>query len=183
VVTSGDYGLLSAKERTAVMAGNRLSFRRIPVAALTGAHLVVVDDIKVTGAHQRCLAAATEPLPLASRTFIHVAALAAPESASGDPTVEDRLNHAEVSTLADLAPIVTAAGFAWNVRVCKFLLAAGNRDDLSSFLRGMPDAFVRELHDNSIGDGYHAMDAYRPSHLLVGAELRRRVERPAEAFR
>jgi phosphoribosyl transferase-like protein len=183
VVTSGDYGLLSAEDRTTVMAANRLSFHRIPVATLAGAHLVVVDDIKVTGAHQRCLATATDPFPLASRTFTHIAALAVPERAAVDPTVEDRFNHAQVSTLADLAPIVTASGFTWNVRVCKFVLGAANRADLPVFLRHLPDAFVRGLHDHSVSDGYHAMDAYRPSHLLVGAELRRRAKQPVEAGR
>ena len=172
VVTSGDYGLLTAEDRTTVMAANRLSFHRIPVTALTGAHLVVVDDFRATGAHQRCLATATDPLPLASRTFTHIAALAAPDRTAVDPTVEDWFNHAEVGTLADLAPIVTASGFTWNVRVCKFLLAAANRAELPAFLRRMPDEFVRDLHNHSVSDGYHAMDAYRPSHLLVSADCK-----------
>lgn len=143
-MTSGDYGRLSAEQRRTIMAANRLSFHRVPATALPGAHLVVVDDLKVTGAHQRCLAAATDALPLASRIFTHIAALPAHGGMTIDPRLEDRFNHVDVSTLADLAPIVTASGFTWHVRVCKVLLTAANRADLPTFLRQMPDAFVRE---------------------------------------
>ena len=88
--------------------------------------------------------------------------------------MEDALNHAAVKTLGDLAPIVRAADFAWNVRACKFLLNPANRGDLPRFLAGMPDWFVRDLQRNSSRDGYARMDAYAGSHAIVRAELGRR---------
>jgi hypothetical protein len=45
------------------MADNALSFGRFRPDQVCGAHLIVVDDVKVTGAHQRCLIRA-------SRTFV-----------------------------------------------------------------------------------------------------------------
>ncbi len=176
-VASGDYGTLSAAARARLMAANALSFDRLrPCAA--GAHLIVVDDVKVTGAHQHCLLLASDMLPLGSRMFVHVAAVQ-DAGARLDPTLEDRLNHAFVRSLGELADIATAADFSWNVRVCKFLLSPPNRRGLTSFLAGMPDHFVRALHRNSLIDGYAGMAAYRPSHAIVRRELSSRGEPPA----
>ena len=124
--SSGDYGTLSAEARTRLMAANALSFDRLRPHA-DGAHLIVVDDVKVTGAHQRCLTRASETVPLGSRTFAHIAAFDGAGTQRPDPALEDRLNHAAISTLDDLAGIVGDSDFTWNVRVCKFLLCPANR--------------------------------------------------------
>lgn len=171
--SAGDYGTLSAQARDRSMAANSLSFDRFWSHQVRGAHLIVVDDVKVTGAHQRCLTRASEALPLGSRTFLYVAAFAG----YVDPTVENTLNHSVVKTLGDLAEIVLADDFAWNVRVCKFLLNQDNRGDLPRFLAGMPGWFVRDLHRNSVRDGYAGMGAYAASHAIVRAELDRRAGR------
>jgi hypothetical protein len=174
---AGDYGTLSAQARDLLMAANVLSFRRFRSAPVRDAHLLVVDDVRVTGAHQRCLMRASEQLPLAGRTFLYIAAFPGPPNGC-DPTQEDALNHAAVKSLDDLAGIVEAGDFAWNVRVCKFTLSPANRGDLPRFLRGMPDWFVRGLHRNSSRDGYARMGHYAPSHAIIRAELSRRTGKP-----
>lgn len=171
----GDYGTLSAPARDRQMAANALSFRRFKPAQVRDAHLLVIDDVRVTGAHQRCLIRVSEELPLASRTFIYIAAFPGPSDGCFDPTQEDALNHAAVKTLDDLAAIVEADDFAWNVRVCKFVLNPANYDGLARFLRTMPGWFVRDLHRNSCRDGYARMAPYAPSHAVVGAELSKRA--------
>jgi hypothetical protein len=171
--SAGDYGTLPAEARARLMAANALSFDRLRPYA-DGAHLIVVDDVKVTGAHQRCLTRASETLPLGSRTFLHIAAFDGAGAERLDPALEDRLNHAVISTLDDLASLARDSDFTWNVRVCKFLLGPANRGQLPSFLIRMADRFVRELRHNSLIDGYARMDAYRESHAIVQRELRRR---------
>jgi hypothetical protein len=184
--SAGDYGTLSAQARDQLMAANALSFRRFKPAQVRGAHLLVVDDVRVTGAHQRCLMRASEALPLAARAFLYVADFAG-SSPSGtgdgrlDPALEDALNHAAVKTLDDLAAIVEAGDFTWNVRACKFALNPGNRGELPRFLRRMPGWFVRGLHRNSRDDGYARMPGYAPSHAVVRAELTRRSRSPLVA--
>jgi hypothetical protein len=179
--TAGDYGTLSAQARDLHMAANLLSFRRFPPAQVRGAHLLVVDDVRVTGAHQRCLTRASEALPLAGRTFLYIAAFPGQPSGCFDPAQEDALNHAAVKTLDDLAEIVEAEDFAWNVRVCKFTLSPANQGELPRFLRRMPDWFIRDLHRNSCRDGYARMAPYAPSHALVRAELSVRSGGPLAA--
>lgn len=167
--SAGDYGTLSATARDRHMAANALSFRRFGPDQVLDAHLVVVDDVRVTGAHQRCLMRASDDLPLLTRTFLYIAAFAG----AADPTQEDALNHAAVKTLGDLAQIIEAGDFAWNVRVCKFVLSPLNRADLPRFLGRMPGWFVRGLHRNSARDGYAAMSLYAPSHAVVTTALGR----------
>lgn len=176
--TAGDYGTLSAQARDLHMAGNTLSFRRFRPEQVRGAHLLVVDDVRVTGAHQRCLMRASEALSFAARAFLYIAAFPGQLGKCFDPAQEDALNHAAVKTLDDLAEIVEAEDFAWNVRVCKFTLSPANHGELPRFLRRMPDWFIRDLHDNSRRDGYARMAPYAPSHALVRAELRARAGRP-----
>jgi hypothetical protein len=175
---AGDYGTLSAQARDRRMAANVLSFRRFPPEQVRGAHLLVVDDVQVTGAHQRCVIRASEAMPFLARTFLYIACFRHPASGCFDPTQEDALNHAAVRTLRDLAGIVADGDFSWNVRVCKFVLHQANRRGLPRFLAEMPGWFVRELHRNSCRDGYARMASYAPSHELVRAELARRHGRP-----
>lgn len=180
-LSAGDYGVLSARARSRLMAGNALSFRRFAAAQLRDAHLLIVDDVRVTGAHQRCVMRATEKLPIAARTFLYIASFKRPADGRFDPTGEDALNHAAVKTLDDLAAIVESGDFAWNVRVCKFVLSPANIAELPRFLRRMPGWFIRGLLRNSRQDGYARMDPYAASHALVRAELGRRSGQPAGA--
>jgi hypothetical protein len=176
--SAGDYGTLSAQARDRSMATNILSFRRFQPDQVRNAHLLIVDDVRVTGAHQRCLMRASEELPLVARTFLYIASFSSPVDGCFDPTQEDALNHAAIKTLDDLAGIVEASDFAWNVRVCKFILNPVNYGDLPRFLRRMPGWFVRDLHRNSCRDGYSRMAPYTASHAAVCAELSRRSRRP-----
>jgi hypothetical protein len=175
--SAGDYGTLSAQARDRRMAANVLSFRRFRPDQVRGAHLLVVDDVQVTGAHQRCVMRASEDMPFLARTFLYIACFR-PAGSRFDPTLEDALNHAAVRTLGDLGRIVTGGDFSWNVRVCKFVLNQANRRGLPRFLGAMPGWFVRDLYRNSCRDGYARMDLYAPSHQVVRAELARRYGRP-----
>jgi PRTase ComF-like len=174
---AGDYGTLSAQDRDRRMAANVVSFRRFPPDQVRGAHLLVVDDVRVTGAHQRSVMRASEDMPFEARIFLYIARFRT-AGRGFDPVQEDALNHAAVRTLDDLAQIVTSGDFSWNVRVCKFVLTPANRPALPPFLADMPGWFVRDLHRNSSRDGYAHMDLYAPSHQLVRAELTRRPARP-----
>jgi hypothetical protein len=179
--SAGDYGTLSAQARDRRMAANALSFRRFQPSQVRDAHLLIIDDVQVTGAHQRCLIRTSEKLPLAARTFLYIASFGSPADGCFDPTQEDALNHAAVSSLDDLAGIVEAGDFAWNVRVCKFVLDPAARGDLPRFLARMPGWFVEDLYRNSCLDGYSRMGHYAPSHAAVRAELAKRRSRPLSA--
>jgi hypothetical protein len=166
-----DYGKYSVEQRRVLMRANSLSVDR---TALEDSHLVIIDDIKVTGAHQACLIEATNGLPILSRTFLHIAKFFTPSSVALDPTIEDRLNHAFAKKLTDLLEIVQSPNFAWNARLCRFFLSARNRAELPGFLTHMPDRFLADLSEKSCGDGYDVMPAYRESYTILQMALQRR---------
>ena len=173
---AGDYDLLSPESREQSAAAAGLSFGGLSHFDLRGAHLIVVDDLKATGAQQRALVRASRALPLGSRTFLYTAALDPVSRAGFEPGTEDRLDHARIRTLRDLAGLLRerVGDFAWNARTCTFLLAPQNRDALPEFLGRMPSRFVRELYCHSLNDGYALMNAYRRSHGLIALELHSR---------
>jgi hypothetical protein len=184
VTTTGDYAVLSAAAREEWMAANPLSFGRIDKPELRGAHLIVLDGAKITGAHQRHLIRSSADLALGSRTFLYAAELAE-RAGQFDPSVEDRLNHARICTLDDFSGMLRerVGDFAWNERVCKFLLSPQRRDELPLFLGRTPGRFIRELHRHSLADGYASMPAYRDSFSLITMELRRREMTAADDVR
>lgn len=169
--SSGDYGLLSSEQRLASMRANPVSVHQ---ALSHNADLIIIDDIKVTGAHQSRLIRATDTLTLSSRTFLYILKLLNHSPEMLNPAIEDHLNHSFVKNLNDLVDIALAPDFTWNVRVCKFLLNAKNRAALPAFLARMPDSFLLQLYQNSLGDGYNLMNAYQESHMIVQTALLQR---------
>jgi hypothetical protein len=139
---------------------------------LTGADLVIVDDVKVTGAHQQCLMLHTGHIALNSLTFLY--AVECVDAQMSDPSIEDRLNHASVKTLLDLVQIIHSSDFLFNVRVCKFILSAANRASLPQFLAQMTDRFLVHLYHMILGDGYCFMDAYQESFHIIHVTLQQR---------
>ena len=174
----GDYGSLSAEQRIQCMLRNRLSFDK---TLLANADLLVIDDIKVTGAHQRCLMMHATQLSLASLTFLYVIECVNSDAATRNPQIEDRLNHAYVHTLTDVAEIIQAPDFSFNVRVCKFILSEINRPVLPAFLEQMANHFILYLYQMSLEDGYGDMDTYRESLQIIGSVLQQRRQ-PVEKY-
>ncbi|QBD81382.1 hypothetical protein EPA93_37570 [Ktedonosporobacter rubrisoli] len=167
----GDYGLLSAARRTKLMQGNYLSFE---ATRLAGADLVVIDDIKVTGAHQKCVMSQARSLDLHTLTFLYVIECMNSQVAAANPQIEDQLNHASIRTLAEVTEVIGRPDFFFNVRICKFILSTSNRSALPEFLKGMTDAFCKKLYRTILEDGYCYMDMYRESFQILHAELQKR---------
>lgn len=169
--SSGDYGLLSLEQRHTLMHSNPVFLQQtLP----RNADLIIIDDIKVTGAHQNRLIRATDTQTLSSRTFLYILKILNPSPEMLNPAIEDHLNHSCVKNLNDLVDIALAPDFTWNVRVCKFLLNAKNRSALPAFLAHMPDSFLLQLYQNSLGDGYNLMNAYQESYMMVQTALLQR---------
>lgn len=165
----GDYGTLAAEQRVQVMGRNSL---HVESALLATADLVIVDDSKVTGAHQQCIERHMEPLTLNTLTFLYV--IECINMGAGDARIEDRLNHASVGTLMAVANIIHASDFLLNVRVCKYILSEENRLALPAFLEQMTDSFLICLYQNVLEDGYGAMDVYRESFQMLYDVLQQR---------
>lgn len=162
-VFPSDYGLLSLEERQHLMNCNQIS---VDVPAIQNKKLIVIDDLRVTGAHETRIRELISEID-GEAVFAYVARL------SGDfaPTLEAEVNYASITSVWDLLPIAKSHGFRPNVRVCKFLLSYKDSQEYRTFLSCVPAAVLSILHNFVCGDGYHAMIPYARNYQLLKAQL------------
>ncbi len=165
-----DYGRMTEAERTVAMQANALSVDR---EAITGKHLLVVDDIRITGSHERRIEEAVKDLDLLSVWFLYVVMMDA-QVAKENPKIEDSMNHAFVRDLGSLADVVATKTFLLNARTCKFILQWNNQDELRSFFASQDNDFLHTLYTGITGDGYGFMSSYKDSLTILEEALKGR---------
>jgi hypothetical protein len=162
-VVEGDYGTLGAADRERLMRENGLSVDR---AAVRGKHVVVLDDVRITGSHERSIDRLMATVSPASVTFLYLLELDAGQAAA-DPTFEDRLNHQQVRDLPSYGALLDGEPCVLNARSVKAVLDPRHRPGLDEFLRGRPRVWVEGLVRCAGNDGYDRMPTYRPSFHAV----------------
>lgn len=167
-VTRTDYATSSAADRAAELAS--IGFRL--TQDVRGARLVLVDDVRVTGAAEDTLRGVLAGSGAASVLAAYVAVVDA--RLASDPSVEAALNHARVRSVADMVPSVRAGTFAPTIRFLKRLLAAP-ADERAAFLAACPPGLRAALLDGARATGETFCAAYAEG----VADLARRSVRAA----
>jgi hypothetical protein len=128
---------------------------------LSGARLIVVDDIRVTGATEdKFLELLYRIRGLRSLTVVYLCAMD-PVVAAADPAIEGRLNQARVKSLDDVAAIVATDEFRWNIRVAKYVLEQRDIRDFGAFVRGLKSSLLLSLYEAVIYNDYHFERKYK----------------------
>jgi phosphoribosyl transferase-like protein len=166
-VPSGDYGAQDGATRQALLAAERVS--GIP-QLFTDRHVVVVDDLLVTGTSAEVTAAAIERWSPASLTYLVIATVE-PGYASRYPEVEHDLNHAVVDGLPALARLGGEGPVTVTQRLCKFVLSQ-RLPELARWLQDIAaDEIVSELvwrvHSAALAEGFGLMPAYRDAAAMI----------------
>ncbi|MGC5167429.1 phosphoribosyltransferase family protein [Luteimicrobium sp. DT211] len=177
-VTRTDYAGASAEARRAELAS--IGFRLDE--DLTGARVVLVDDVRVTGLAEQTLldVLARDGAGPPAEVVTAYVAVCEPGLAA-DPTVESVLNHAAARSVADLADAVRAGRFALTIRFLKRLLAAPDAER-ETFLGACDASLLDEIADGALATG-PAFCAAFPSGLAAVHDARRRAAGLAEAAR
>jgi len=163
-----DYGSLSIAERESLMNRNILW---IDEDSLRGKKLIVVDDLRVTGAHEKKITQLVEK-SASEVLFCYVGRLVG----SYQPSCEAHINQSAVGSLADLKDIIRRGHFHVNARVCKYVLSYGDATELSHFLSNVPEQVLSTLDLCIQGDGYHLMTEYMRNYEILRSAL---VHHPA----
>lgn len=122
---------------------------------LRGAHLIAVDDIRVTGATEdRFLELLYRIEGLRSLTVVYLCDVDQ-AIAKADPAIEGRLNQYKVKNLDDVAAIVATDEFRWNIRVAKFVLEEQDVEDFGAFVRGLQNGPLLALYRAVVFNDYH----------------------------
>lgn len=149
-----DYGALSAEERLKLIGND--SFH-IDKDFLKDKVLFFLDDIKITGSHEKMILKMVKEYGLTNNIFMLYFA----ELINDDihPNIENYLNYHQIKNVSDLDLIVKSGYFCFNTRIVKYILNC-DFNSFQSFLEQQSDEFVQSLYNLSLGNSYHTIDSY-----------------------
>ena len=149
-----DYGELNEEQRINLISNDRF---HIDKAFLENKMLVFLDDIKITGSHERMIRKMIDQYGLQNNTFLlYFAELI---NKSIHPNIENFLNYAYVKSIFELNDIIKTNKFFINTRIVKYMLNY-EHSSFEIFLKAQTDDFAALVYDMAIGNGYHAIEAY-----------------------
>jgi len=149
-----DYGALSKEERLRLISND--IFEIDPIFT-KGKTLILLDDIRITGSHERVILKMAQHYGLENK--IHLLYFAELVNENVHPSFENELNYAFVKGLKDLEDIVTAPNFQINTRVVKFMLSQPPTL-FAEFIADKNQSLLESIFNHAIGNEYHLMDAY-----------------------
>jgi hypothetical protein len=152
-----DYGELDAEQRMNLI-GNDVF--HIDKEFLSGKTLLFLDDIRITGSHERMINRMLAANNLKNDTYLlYFAEL---ENKNIHPNIENYLNYYVVKSIFDLNSIINNQHFRVNTRIVKFIL----NNEFSSFqvfIETQTDDFISLLYNMALGNNYHLIEEYSKS--------------------
>ena len=149
-----DYGELSAAERLKLIGND--SFH-IDKDFLTNKILFFLDDIKITGSHEKMILKMVKEYGLKNDIFmLYFGELINSEI---HPNIENFLNYHQIKDVFDLENVIKSGYFRFNTRIVKYILNC-NFESFQIFLERQTDNFMEELYNLSLGNSYHLIESY-----------------------
>lgn len=128
--------------------------------------LVFVDDIKITGSHERRILEMVEREGITNDLhFVYIA-----DYTGDDPTIENRLNHYSIKNLKHINSIVRNEEFIFNTRVVKFILKA-DIEEFVSFITYQDLQFRKTLYSYSVLNNYADNEKYKVNFNILTNQL------------
>lgn len=149
-----DYGEMSAQERYRLISGDQF---HIDKAFIEGKQLLFLDDVKITGTHERIIIKMLNEFGIDNDAYmLYFAELINPAIS---PTFENYLNNHFVRNIEDVDKIIKEGEFVFNTRVVKYIL---NREgeQFDSFIAKQTPAFCEDLYYLAIGNEYFQFESY-----------------------
>lgn len=173
-VAATDYATATKEEREQELAS--ISFTLEEDIADT--HVVLVDDVRVTGMAEAAALKALEAASFASLTLAYVATVH--EDLQSSPHIEARLNHSYIKNVRDVAELVEGEDWVLTIRFLKYFMKA-DREDQRAFIKRAPNSVVREMLDAARATGPDFVQTFKEGVQELRKALRRR-ERQALGY-
>ena len=149
-----DYGEMTADERYNLIKGDEF---HIDEALLKNKILIFLDDIKITGTHERIIIKMLDDFDIQNHCYmLYFAELTDPAIC---PKTENYLNHFFVKSIADLSSIIDQEDFKFNTRIVKYILNS-NHEECCHFLKNQSKSFINELYYKALGNEYYKFPEY-----------------------
>ncbi|WP_069661283.1 phosphoribosyltransferase family protein [Arcticibacter eurypsychrophilus] len=149
-----DYGELSAEDRMKLIGND--SFH-IDKEFLKGKILFFLDDIKITGSHERVILKMAKEYGL--KNDIYMLYFAELVNHTIHPSFENHLNYHRIKSIFDLDEVIKGGNFSFNTRIVKYILNC-EFTSFKLFLDRQTDDFIQRLYNLSLGNSYHTIDSY-----------------------
>ncbi len=159
---SGDFGLLDAQARRELIGGDEFYLNEKFFVNKT---LLLVDDIRITGAHEERLRGLLNASDALSNSTVHFAYYA---RLVGDETrndVEAYLNSVGMD-VDQFLPMVRQPEHHFIVRPIKWLMRM-EENEFKRFLRAAPLTAIWKLYDGCLGEGYYTVPDYQVNFLAL----------------
>lgn len=150
-----DYGELDAAQRMNLISND--SFH-IDKEFIKGKRLVFIDDIKITGGHERMILKMVKEYSL--ENDIHLLYYAELVNPNIHPRIENHLNYHCVKSIFDLQDIINGPAFSVNTRMVKYVLNY-EFDAFKVFMENQTPEICLLLFNMAIGNNYHLIEAYK----------------------
>jgi len=162
-----DYGELDEAQRLSLIGNDKF---HIDKDFLKGKALIFLDDIKITGSHERMITKMLNEGELENQT--HLLYFAELTNRNIHPNIENFLNYYHVKSVFDLDDIIKNDRFSINTRIVKYILNS-EFNSFKIFIQNHSDIFLELLYDMAIGNSYHTITAYQENLNLLKLQLLR----------
>lgn len=168
-LAEGDYGTLPVHERDQRNKGKK---RYVDPDDFVGRHVVLIDDVRVTGSIEKSTLAHFDDIAVLSTTVVNLVRLD-PELALIEPHLEDKLNHHAVQDLMDLRRLMRRhSQYTLTTRAVKYILES-NPGTVHMFVQMLGPAWALKLYDAIVDEGYDLMPRYAQTFGLIRAACSR----------
>ncbi len=150
-----DYGELSAEDRMKLISNDHF---HIDKSFLESKTLIFLDDIRITGSHERMITKMIEEFEISNDVFLLYFAELTNEFIN--PNFENYLNYYQIKSIFDLQKIIESNRFEINTRIVKYLL---NYDPnaFKIFIQNQTNKFNSLLNNMALGNSYHTIEEYQ----------------------
>lgn len=150
-----DYGELSAEDRMKLISNDHF---HIDKTFLENKTLIFLDDIRITGSHERMITKMIEEFELSNDAYLLYFAELTNEFIN--PNFENYLNYYYIKSIFDLQKIINSNRFVINTRIVKYLLNY-NSNAFKIFIQNQSNKFNGLLYNMALGNSYHTIDEYQ----------------------
>jgi hypothetical protein len=160
-----DYGELDEAQRLSLIGNDTFQIDR---AFLKDKVLIFLDDIRITGSHERMITKMLKEYGLENET--HLLYFAELINRNIHPNIENFLNYYHVKSIFDLNDIIKNERFSINTRIVKYLLNS-EPNSFKIFIQNHSDSFLELLYNMAIGNSYHTIEAYQENLNLLRLQV------------
>jgi hypothetical protein len=171
-----DYGALDEAQRLSLIGNDSFHIDR---EFLKNKVLIFLDDIRITGSHERMITKMLTAYNLENET--HLLYFAELINRDIPPNIENFLNYYHVKSIFDLDDIIKNERFSINTRIVKYILNSES-NSFQVFLQNHSNSFLELLYNMAVGNSYHTIEAYQQNLKTINTELTLRAKNTVYNF-